>query len=100
MERDRKPIHEIRLGAVRAAIWRNVSHEHRVFFNVTISRQYRVGEQSKDAASFGRDDLPVVTKVADLAYAWIWNQSSRAPANQPNDGNAETTVVREGDAPR
>ncbi|MFO1003765.1 MAG: hypothetical protein U0936_25825 [Planctomycetaceae bacterium] len=29
----------------------------------------------KDSASFGRDDLPLVIKVADQAHDWIFNQS-------------------------
>ena len=27
-------------------------------------------------ASFGRDDLPLLAKVADMAYAWIWEQEA------------------------
>lgn len=67
-----KPIHEIRLGRIRAAIWQNHSENGDAWFNVTVSRSYRDGEETKDTTSFGRDDLPIVAKVADMAYAWIW----------------------------
>ena len=39
------------------------------------SRLYKDGTQWKDSASFGRDDLPLVIKVADQAHNWIFNQS-------------------------
>lgn len=72
------PVHEIRVGAVRAAIWANVSREHRTFFNVTVSRLYRDADQFRESQSFGRDELPVLSKAVELAWAWIWNQSSAA----------------------
>lgn len=78
MNRSTKPIHEIRLGTIRASIWANLSRDRRTYFNVTVTRLYRDGEQWKDSPSFGRDDLPVVGKVVDLAYAWIWNQDQPA----------------------
>ena len=37
-----KPVHEIRLGSVRAAIWANIT-QNGVRHSVTISRSYRVG---------------------------------------------------------
>lgn len=78
MERSAKPIHEIRLGAIRASIWKNVSREQRTFFSVTVGRLYKDGAQWRDSQSFNRDDLPLVSKAADLAYAWIWTQMAAA----------------------
>lgn len=73
---DRKrPVHEIRLGRIRAAIWENES-ENGTRHNVTISRLYKDGDQWKDTGSFGRDDLLLVAKVADLAHSWIYQQQS------------------------
>jgi hypothetical protein len=73
-----KPTHEICLGRIRASIWANQSGGREVWYNVTVSRLYKDGEQWKDAAGFGRDDLPLVAKVADMAYAWIWAQNRRS----------------------
>ena len=87
MNRNSHPIHEIRLGTIRACIWANVSREQRTFFNVSVSRLYRDGEQWKDSHSFGRDDLPVLAKVVELAYAWIWNQSPLAHTERPAPRN-------------
>lgn len=83
---DRKrPVHEIRIGRIRAAVWVNET-ENGVRHNVTISRLYRDEQQGqwKDSTSFGRDDLPLVAKVADQAHSWIYQAQARAQAGDPN----------------
>jgi len=80
-----RPIHEIKLGHIRASIWMNHSDRQEVWYSVSLSRVYRDGENWKTTASFGRDDLPVVAKAADLAYAWIWN------ANSSNGGRSNVS---------
>ena len=56
----KKPIHEIRLGRIKAAVWENKA-ENGIRYNVTITRLYKNGDDEwKDSASFGRDDLPLV----------------------------------------
>jgi hypothetical protein len=69
-----RPAHEIRLGAIRAAIWQNRT-QNGSRYNVTISRLYKDGDQWKDSASFGRDDLLLVAKVADEVHSWIFQQT-------------------------
>lgn len=73
--RGNKPVHEIRMGRIKAAIWEN-STEVGIRHNVTLSRLYREGDTWKDSTSFGRDDLQVVAKVADLAHTWIFEHGS------------------------
>lgn len=75
-----KPVHEVRLGRVKAAIWGN-STENGIRHNVTVSRIYKDGEQWKDSNSFGRDDLPLVAKVCDLAHSWIFQQGNHPGAS-------------------
>lgn len=65
-----KPVHEIRLGAIKAAIWANDTQAG-IRHNVTFTRLYKDGEEWRSSDSFGRDDLPVVAKVADMAHTWI-----------------------------
>ena len=74
-----KPIHEVRLGAIKAAIWKNDT-ANGVRYNVTLSRIYKDREdnQWKSTDSFGRDDLLVLAKVADLAHTWIHQQGHEA----------------------
>jgi hypothetical protein len=67
-----RPVKEIRLGRIVAAIWRNEG-EKGTFHNVSVSRLYRTeAGEWKRAESFGRDDLPLVAKVADQAHTWIF----------------------------
>lgn len=72
-----KPVHEVRLGRIKAAVWEN-NTSNGVRHNVTILRIYREGEQWKTSDSFGRDDLPLVTKVADLAHSWIYEHGQKS----------------------
>jgi len=74
-EKDR-PVHEVRIGAIKAAIWANET-SNGTRYNVTFSRLYRDKEQDQWAStsSFGRDDLLLVAKVADAAHTWIFEQA-------------------------
>ncbi len=69
---NQKPLEEVRIGTVKAAIWQNdVAGKTR--YNVTFSRIYRDAEgQWKTAQSFGRNDLLVLAKVADRAHSRIF----------------------------
>ena len=78
-----KPAHEVRLGSVKAAIWRNET-TNGVRFNVTLARLYKDGDQWKSSDSLGRDDLLVAAKVLDQAHTWIHAQA------QDDDGNGAT----------
>jgi len=73
-----KPVHEIRLGRIRAAIWANYFDGQGMAFTTTITRSYKDGNVWSNSTSFFRDDLPIVAKIADMAYAWIWSQESPA----------------------
>ena len=76
-----KPIHEVRIGAIKAAIWKNET-EAGVRHNVTFSRLYRDGEQWRSTESFGRDDLLLVAKVADRAHSWICSGQEEESASK------------------
>ena len=79
-----KPAHEVRIGAVKAAIWRNDT-SNGVRYNTTFSRLYKDKEddQWKSTESFGRDDLLVLAKVADAAHTWIFQQSQTSEPATP-----------------
>jgi hypothetical protein len=78
-----KPIHEIRLGRVKAAIWENEAGNS-TRFNTTFVKSYRIKEDDRNAddngwretSSFGRDDLPLLAKLADQAHTWCYQQRS------------------------
>ena len=83
-----KPVHEIRLGRIRAAIWENET-QNGTRHNVTVSRLYKDGNNWKDSSSFGRDDLPLVGKVLDRCHSWIYDQSTAASSNGNGSSNED-----------
>ena len=68
---NQKPVDEIRIGRVKATIWRNGTDE-RPRHNVTFGRLYKEADQWKSTQSFGRNDLLVLAKVADQAHSRIF----------------------------
>ena len=66
-----KPISEVRIGRVKAAIWPNET-DGRTRHNVTFSRLYKNGDQWKSTQSFSRNDLLLLAKVADQAHSRIF----------------------------
>ena len=66
-----KPVHEVRLGKIKAAIWANES-ERGTRYNVTVSRIYKDGDEWKSSESFGRDDIPLVIKALDRAQDFMF----------------------------
>ena len=69
------PVHEIRMGKVKACVWANHT-EKGIWHNVTFARIYKDGNDWKESTSFGRDDLPVLAKVADRAHTRIFENGS------------------------
>ncbi len=87
-----KPAHELRLGRVRATLWQNAT-EAGPRFSVTFSRAYKDAEGAwKDSASFSRDDLPLLGKVADLAHTWLY-QVARGAAPAGSSDPAEDPPI-------
>ncbi len=82
-----KPTHEIRLGNIRAAIWKNEGQGY-TLHNVTLSKRYKAGDTWKETTSFGQNDLPKVVKCSSLAHDWILSNPQQLPmvAAQP-EGN-------------
>lgn len=68
-----KPVHEVRFGAIKAAVWKNET-EGGPRYNVTFTRLYKDADQWRTTESFGRDDLLLLGKVADVAHTWICQQ--------------------------
>lgn len=71
-----RPLHEVRLGRIKAVIWGNETENGNVRHNVQVRRLYKDGDDWKQTDSFGRDDLPLVAKVLDLAHTWIFGQAA------------------------
>ena len=67
----KKPVHELHLGLIKAAIWENTVGDNLLRYNVTFARIYKTETEWKASDAFGRDDLLVLAKVADQAHSWI-----------------------------
>ncbi len=78
-----KPARDFRLGRIKATIWANHTADGDVWFSVEIVRLYQDAGQWHESTSFGRDDLPLVAKAADMAFAWIWSESRQATSVNP-----------------
>ena len=70
-----QPVHEVRMGAVKATIWENDTSVG-TRRNVTVARLYKDGDEWKQTDSFGRDDLPLLAKVIDQAHSWIFDNAA------------------------
>ena len=78
-----KPITEIRIGAVKATLWRE-RHRRSAPHNVTFSRLYKDRRYLEVHQSFGRNDLLLLAKVADQAHsAHLPARASRRRGSQP-----------------
>ena len=68
---NQQPVDEIRIGRVKATIWRNGTDEQ-PRHNGTFGRLYKEADQWTTTQSFGRNDLLVLAKVADQAHSRIF----------------------------
>ncbi len=76
------PAKTFRLGRIKAAVWENETDQKK-FYNVTFARTYM--DDAKvfhDTDSFGRDDLPLVAKLADQAHTFIFERLAESKHEQ------------------
>ena len=82
---NQRPTATVRIGAVKAAIWQNQAGD-RTRYNVTFSKSYRDADgQWKTTLSFGRNDLLVLSKVADQAHSRIVDLEQGEEAAEQED---------------
>lgn len=74
----KQPVHEIKIGALKATIWKNESPKG-AFHSVTLSRIYKDGEKWASTSSFGRNDLLPLAKLTDQAHSWVVSQEAPKP---------------------
>lgn len=94
-----QPAHEVRLGAIKAAIWKNDT-ESGVRYNVTFERLYRDGEEWKSTDSFGRDDLLLLAKVANEAHSWIMNPEPVKDPQSQRPSRSASSDLTDGSMPK
>ncbi|MEO1661079.1 MAG: hypothetical protein AAFR51_08835 [Pseudomonadota bacterium] len=62
-----KPAKRIKIGLITATIWANENEKGGTRYSIDIVRNYKKDDQWEETSSFGIDDLPVVSKISDLA---------------------------------
>jgi hypothetical protein len=71
-----RPVHEERIGRICAAVWEHSDGNGKVWYNVTFSRIYKTdGGQWARSESFGKNDLPLLVKVADRVHDWLYSNN-------------------------
>jgi hypothetical protein len=76
------PVKTFRLGRIKATVWENEADQKK-FFNVTFARTYMDDARNfHDTDSFGRDDLPLVAKLADQAHTFIFERIAELKTEQ------------------
>jgi hypothetical protein len=84
-----KPAAELRIGRITATIWRNRTQDDKPFYSVQLNRIFRTDDGWQRTPSFGRDDLLVVAKLADLAHTRV--PELQAAAGDPADDDEAAT---------
>jgi hypothetical protein len=84
MAANKKPVASFKLGRVRAAVWENET-ESGPICNVTFERRYLDGEDWKSSTSFGRNDLPLLARLADEAMLFIYRRQQESAADARQD---------------
>ena len=85
------PVHTIRFGFIKASIWQNRTRSGDRH-SVSIVRLYKNGDTWVESTRFGRDDLPLVAKLSDMAHTWIYQHgylSAECAAEQPASENRD-----------
>jgi|GEM_PF-714579 len=76
------PVKTFRLGRIKAAVWENEA-DRKKFFHVTFARTYVDDAKNyHDTDSYGRDDLPLVAKLADQAHTFIFERLAELKSEQ------------------
>jgi hypothetical protein len=81
-----RPVQVIRFRNLRANIWANRPPSGDLAYDVTVDRLYREADQTdaqgqvtktgewKQSQSFGKDDLLLLSKLADLAHSDVYRR--------------------------
>ena len=67
----RQPIHEVRRGLIKIRIWRSRTRSG-MRHTITVTRLFRNGDVWKESTRFGREDIPLMRLLLDVAHTWIY----------------------------
>ena len=80
-----KPVHQVRVGRIKAAVFENGDDAPR---KVQFQALYKDEEDKwQGSQSFAREDLPLLIKVADRVHSYLYEK------NEPNGQNGSSEDV-------
>ena len=69
----RRLVYKIRRGTILVQIWlKRTRGQQR--YSLTVVRLFRNGEEWKQSALFGQDDIPLMRLLLNEAHTWIYQQ--------------------------
>ena len=72
-----RPVHEVRLGKIRASVWGNRTN-NTTWYSITLARLYKDKEgKFQQAESFGPEDLPTLDAISSQLQSWYFSQANR-----------------------
>ena len=88
-----KPVHRVRIGKLKAAVWSNSSSSSNGnWHNVQLRRIYKKdGDDTwSESDNFGRDDLLTLAEIVRQTYLWIVEAEGRTTnaAGQSDENHA------------
>ena len=84
----KQPDHTIRFGLIKGSIWRNQTRAGERY-TITVIRLFKNGDHWTESTRFGRDDLPLVAKVCDLAHTWVYANGGKHNAATEQRGGTD-----------
>jgi hypothetical protein len=80
-----QPVHEERLGRVKAVVWQNDTRAG-TMFNVQFCRVYHDRENGwQESTSFGRDDCLILARLAEMVSVWIFQNQAKLAQEQETE---------------
>ena len=71
------PVHSITYGSIHVSVWRNVTAEGVVYFDLMPSRHYKAKTGWESTTTFRERDLPTLAKAVLDAHSWIQTQKQQ-----------------------
>ncbi|HZX20346.1 MAG TPA: hypothetical protein VFF13_05010 [archaeon] len=68
MKESKPPIAKFSAGSIQVSVWQNETKEGNVFHNVSLQKNYKVGEQWKSTNSMKLNEIPKAILALQKAY--------------------------------
>jgi hypothetical protein len=76
--KNNKPVQTFRMANVKCAVWAHTTKDGKTFHNVSFVRSYTDEKGNwHDGDSYNVNDLPLVSRLAEKAQDWIYEERAR-----------------------